>query len=107
MSRKQEIYREFLFWTLAYIRNAQSQPWWRRWRNRSAYEEAELIHNLCQSILDPDFVAHDIWFLNTQAKSYCLNARSSPLYPQHVERIRDLFRLVPEHLRLQLQWQGP
>lgn len=107
MSPKQQIYRDFLMWTLAYIRNVQSQPFWRRWWDRSVYEEAELVHNLCQSILEPDFVPHDLWFLNVQAAIYCERAHFSPLYSQQVERIRELFTLVPEQMRAELKWEGP
>jgi hypothetical protein len=31
----------------------------------------------------------------------------SYLYPGQVERIRELFSLVPEHMRSKLRWTGP
>jgi len=75
----------------------------------STYHEAELVHNLPVSMYEPDFLEHDVWFLNVRAKAYCqqCSAAASPLYPQQVERIRELFALVPEHLRPKLQWSGP
>lgn len=107
MSPKQEIYGELLRSTLSYIRNYQSLPFWRRWRSRTVYEEAELIHNLRHGLFEPDFTDHDIWFLNSQAESYYQHARFSPLYVQHVALIRELFALVPDSFRPQLRWQGP
>jgi len=110
MSPKQEIYREFLRTTLPYIRNMQSLSFWRRWlrrRDRAVYEEAELIHNLWPSLFEPEFTDHDIWFLNSQAENYFREAHFSPLYPQHVALIRELFALVPEDFRSRLRWAGP
>jgi len=107
MSPKQEIYRELLRTTLPYIRNMQSRPFWRRWRDRTVFEEAELIHNIWPSLFEPEFTDHDIWFLNAHAESYFGEAHFSPLYPQHVALIRELFALVPEVLRSRLLWSGP
>ena len=109
MSPKQQIYQDMLSWTLPHLRNVASCPWWQRLRDRSAYYEAELVHNLHHSMFEPEFVDHDLWFLNAQARYYCehCNARISYLYVQQVERIRALFALVPSHLRGKLKWQGP
>jgi len=68
MSRKQEIYSDMLWWALPYIRNVQTRSWLVRARDRSCYFEAELVHNLPNSLLEPEFGDHDIWFLNHQAK---------------------------------------
>ncbi len=107
MSPKQEVYRELLRSALPYIRNQESLPFWRRWRDKTVYEEVELIHNLWPSLFEPEFAEHDLWFLNVQAQSYCQKARFSPLYVPHVALIRELFALVPDSLRSQLQWHGP
>ncbi|MES2505407.1 MAG: zinc ABC transporter substrate-binding protein [Verrucomicrobiota bacterium] len=104
-STKQEIYREILRTTLIYIRNFQSMPFWRRWRDKTVYMEAELIHNIWPSLFDQEFKDHDIWFLNIQAKTYFREAQFSPLYTQHVALIRELFALVPAPYRAKLQWQ--
>jgi len=106
ISPKQQIYSEILRTTLIYLRNFESLPFWRRWRDRSAYEEAE-IHNLWPTLLEPEFTQHDLWFLSCQAESYCRRARCSPLYDQHVALIRELFAVVPESLRSDLRWNGP
>jgi len=107
MSPKQEVYRELLRSSLIYIRNQESLPFWRRWRDKTVYEEAELIHNLWPSLFDPEFSGHDLWFLNVQAQNYYRKASLSPLYVPHVALIRELFALVPDSLRPQLRWPGP
>lgn len=109
MTRTQEIYNEIFDSALPHIKNVSTWEWWRKLRNRSVYYEAELIHNLPVSILEPEFVDHDIWFLNHQARWYYThcNENLSSLYLLQVERIRELFSIVPEHRRAQLEWSGP
>jgi hypothetical protein len=109
LSPKQTIYEEMLRWTLPYVRNVSTRRWWQRLRDRSTYYETELIHSLPVSMYEPNFVEHEVWFLNVQARTYCqeCSAAVSALYPQQVERIRELFALVPDHLRPKLQWSGP
>jgi hypothetical protein len=106
---KQVVYREMLHWTLPHLRNISTWPWWRRLCDRSAYFEAELIHNLPVSMLEPEFLEHDVWFLNVQARSYYqeCSPELSDLYSVQVKRIRELFSLVPEEMRSKLQWSGP
>ncbi len=41
--------------------------------------EAEFRHNLYVTILEPEFVDHDIWFLNDQARWFVSHAD-----PRHV-----------------------
>jgi hypothetical protein len=108
-SAKQEVYETMLRRALPHLRNVASQRWWRRVRDRSAYYEAELIHNLPNSMHQPEFVDHDIHFLNGQARWYCekCNATLSSMYPQQVGLIRELFALVPPEMRSQLKWLGP
>ena len=83
--------------------------WFRRIRDRSGYHESELIHNLSHSIFKEDFVAHDLWFLNHQARLYCekCSPNLSELYRGNVKLIRELFEAVPDHLRHELEWDGP
>ena len=109
MTQKQTIYREMLRWTLPHLRNVSTWPWWQRLSDRSAYFEAELIHNLPASMFEAEFVEHDIWFLNVQARAYYKECSSelSPLYVQQIQRIRELFTLVPNDLTSKLQWAGP
>jgi hypothetical protein len=58
---------------------------------------------------EPEFVEHDVWFLNVQARAYCqqCSEQVSPLYREQVARLRELFSLVPPGLRPKLQWSGP
>ena len=109
MSRKQDIYIELLQLGLPHIRNVSSGSWWKRLRDRSAYHESELVHNLPSLLNDPDFGISDICFLNTQAFLYCkdCNPNLSPLYNHHVSLFRELFKLVPGQLRDELKWEGP
>ncbi|RYD84143.1 MAG: zinc ABC transporter substrate-binding protein [Verrucomicrobiaceae bacterium] len=109
LSPKQEVYFEMLRRTLLHLRSIAEQSWWRRLQDRSAYYETELIHNLPVSLFEPEFVAHDIWFLNVQARSYCAecNPQISGLYLQQTKLIRELISLVPGHLRDKLEWAGP
>lgn len=109
LSPKQTVYQEMLRCTLPHLRNVSTWRWWQRVRDRTAHYEAELIHNLPVSMYEPEFVEHDVWFLNVQARAYCqqCSAELSYLYPQQVGLIRELFALVPQHLLQKLQWEGP
>ena len=60
VSRKQEIYREFLQWGLPLLRGVRYFRWWQTGRRQALYVEAEFLHNLDVTILDPEFVYHDI-----------------------------------------------
>lgn len=106
---KNEIYVEMLGWALPYIRNVQSQNALRKANDKSCYYEAELIHDLAITILEPSFKEHDIWFLNHQAKYYFENCSEdiSPNYNGHIMRIKKLFQLVPENFKDKLIWNGP
>lgn len=107
-SRKQQIYNEFLHWSLPWIRNVQTWPWWNRTRRgKLCYYEAEFIHNLSQSLLQPEFTDHDAYFLNTQAKMFFEHCQLSPHYEHHVALIRELFSLLPEEKKKLLRWNGP
>ena len=95
MSRKQEIYREMLLWAISHVRNVQTQHWWSKAFNRSCFFEAELVHNLYVSIFEEEFVDHDIWFLNAQARYYVehCNATISSNYDIQKRLIIELFSL--------------
>jgi hypothetical protein len=109
MSRKQEIYRELLQFGLPYLRSVQSLRWWQTARRQALYAEAEFLHNLSVSILEPEFGSHDIWFLNHQARWFFAHADPwhAPCYEHHRRLIRELFALVPKPLRDKLEWAGP
>jgi RimJ/RimL family protein N-acetyltransferase len=71
--------------------------------------EAEFLHNLYVSILEPEFLDHDIWFLNHQARWFLTHAdpKHAAYYYHHRGLIEELFTLVPERLRDKLVWSGP
>ena len=118
MSRKQEIYRQILSWALPSNRNCLSwfrkisflkllSPKWQRGL-RDQFEVAQFVHNLYVSILEEEFVRHDIHFLNYQARAFfqrnddtCLN------YSLFAYYIQELFKEVPEDRRHELNWDGP
>src|SRR5277367_6650290 len=101
VSRKQEIYREFLQFGLPCLRSVRSVRWWQTARRRALYVEAEFLHNLYVTILEPEFMDHDIWFLNFQARWFLTHAdpRHVACYYHHEGLIQELFTLVPERLR--------
>ncbi|MEN3261549.1 zinc ABC transporter substrate-binding protein [Sodalis endosymbiont of Spalangia cameroni] len=107
--KKNEIYLKMLALALPHIRNIQTHDEFEKGRDMSCYFEAELVHNLTVTLLSPDFLEHDIWFLNHQAKYYFENCNGdiSPNYNQNIKYIRDLFTMVPENLKPNLLWQGP
>jgi hypothetical protein len=109
MSRKQEIYQELLFWAIPHIRNTQTQSMLAKAFDKSCYEEVELVHNLQVSILEPEFLDHDIHFLNCQARNYTERAAqsNSPCYGAQCTLIEELINLVPEPMRNKLEWSGP
>lgn len=119
MTRKQEIYCDILSWALPHSRNTLSCFYKiRRWRVlsrkdqaslRGAYEVAQFVHNLYVSILEEEFVSHDIWFLNVQARAFI--ERNSDgncsCYSLFAYYIQELFKIVPESWRHELEWSGP
>ena len=109
MSRKQDIYTEMLFWAIPYIRNVQTYSMFRKAFDKSCYAEADLVHNLQVSILESDFVAHDIHFLNVQARYYIesYTRHKSVCYGAQKKLISELFKLVPIEFQDKLEWQGP
>lgn len=107
--KKNDIYIRMLSLSLPYIRNIQSLDNKVKGRDMSCYFEAELVHNLMHTLLIPDFVEHDLWFLNNQAKYYfeMCNDEISPNYAQHIKYIKLLFELIPGELKNKLLWHGP
>jgi hypothetical protein len=109
MSRKQEIYRELLQFGLPSLRAVRHLRWWQKARREALYVEAEFLHNLYVTILEPEFVDHDIWFLNHQASWFVTHAdpKQVACYYHHERLIKELFALVPDRLRDKLMWSGP
>ena len=94
---------------LPLLRNIQSQSWWRRLTAPSFFYDAELIHNLPECLVHPEFTKQDVWWMNTQARMYVVNGDSKKcaFYDEFIPLIRELFTLVPDGLRGGLTWSGP
>lgn len=109
LSPKLVLYRELFSRSLVYLRNLSGRPIYARLKDRSAYFETELIHNLPLSMFVAEFVPHDIHFLNYQAKYYMdkCSIKISPLYPQNVNTFKNLMDIVPDPLRSDLKWSFP
>lgn len=109
MSRKQAIYTEMLSWAIPHVRNVQSGSFLAKALDCSSYAESELVHNLYQSLLEAEFVDHDIYFLNVQAKNYVHSSKAakSPCYDAQCALIQELLSLVPSSLQGAIKWQFP
>jgi hypothetical protein len=109
MSQKQIVYREILKRGLPYLRKVFSLQGGNVEAKEALSAELEFIHNIPISILDPDFIEHDLWFLNHQAKTFFSSplAKYSPNYNVYVALIRTLFDEVPSEYRNRLSWSGP
>ncbi|MDC9606623.1 hypothetical protein [Xenorhabdus griffiniae] len=103
------IYSEMLNMALSYIRNIQTFSAFKKAFDKTCYHEAELLHDIVKSLSQSEMTEHDIFFLNNHARYYLENA--SPKYynnyNSHRKNIKLLFKLVPEHLKNKLEWQGP
>ena len=74
----------------------------------SQYILTEFIHNLYVSILEEEFIDHDIHFLNYQARIYHdLASETDPHLFLFIHYIQELFGEVPETRRSELLWEGP
>lgn len=107
MSKKQEIYTELLRLCLPEVRNSLSHSYVVGRNRKAAYELSQLTHDLYVSILEPNFIEHDFWFLNVHAKSFFEKAKDTPNYLEIIGVLGELFREVPEHDRRKLEWEGP
>lgn len=103
---KQEIYKDMLVWILPYIRNVQTNSFWVKGIDKSCYYEAELIHNLPQSMFESEFIEHDLHFLNHHARWYLekCNDTISPLYSRNEALIRELISIAPQEIKQNLHW---
>ncbi|MEW6737778.1 MAG: hypothetical protein AB1489_41240 [Acidobacteriota bacterium] len=114
-SRKQQIYCELLEFGIIRIRTLFSAA-------RSAlkgcsdsthasvnetlhigFEEANFLHNINLSILEPDFVENDINFINLAFPWY-INTLGQKIVPQVARLMLEFYDLVPVTLRPSLTW---
>lgn len=109
MSRKQQIYCEMLRHGLPFISSFIMRCQGNHELQLVLQLEAELLHNLPSSLLEPAFVENDIWFLNYQGRAFLQRAdpQNTPNYRKYEQLIRELFEIVPGSLRGGLMWAGP
>ena len=107
--KKNEIYIDILQVTLPHLRMVANMSWFYELRDRSAIYETELIHGFYYLLSHEDFEDDDLNFLNSHCRYYYenCNAKISMLYNSHLKSFSDLFSIVPEHLKDQLEWKGP
>ena len=118
MTRKQELYEILLHHGFVLIRNQQSQckfsAWWRlspwKWKRVGtlSYEVAQFLHNVPPVADSEEFGERDLRFLNVDARSFFeqMLARSFG-YSFFFSPVKQLFDLVPEGMKDQLEWDGP
>lgn len=106
---KNEIYIDILQVTLPYLRMVVSSSLFRRLRDRSAIYETQLIHGFYSLLSHEEFKDDDIRFLNYHCRYYYENCNDkiSMIYSDHLKSFSDLFSIVPDHLKNQLEWKGP
>ncbi|UKE82315.2 hypothetical protein PJ912_26955 [Pectobacterium colocasium] len=106
---KNEIYLSILQGTLPHLRMVAQFSFLRKIRDRSAIYETELIHGFYYLLSHEEFESSDIRFLNAHCRYYYknCNAKISMLYNSHLKSFSDLFSIVSDHLKDQLEWEGP
>ena len=69
-----------------------------------AWDQANFLHNVHQSILDPEFKEEDVWFINTAFRT--LVERLGSWIPQKTAGLMIEFHdLVPPGLREKVTWE--
>lgn len=108
-SAKQELYLKILGMVLPFMRNIQRHSLWRRATYGSFYLEMELVHNLPDCLMTPEFSEKDVYWLNTQARMFVEGGgnRTHGFYDEITSCISKLIALVPESLKDKLTWRGP
>ncbi|GKW24792.1 hypothetical protein PEC311524_23860 [Pectobacterium carotovorum subsp. carotovorum] len=107
--KKNEIYIDILQVTLPHLRMVAQSSFLRKIRDRSAIYETQLIHGFYILLSHEEFKNDDIYFLNHHCRYYYENCNSkiSMLYNDHLKSFSDLFSIVPDNLRENLEWEGP
>lgn len=105
--QKQDIYLEILRISLPVIRNILSKRIVIGKDRYEAYELSELIHNFHLLFLEEKFGEQDFWFLNNHARLFHERASTIYNYEKIVGLLKELFKIVPEELKNELEWRGP
>jgi hypothetical protein len=67
------------------------------------WEQANFLHNVPGSILEPEYVDNDISFINWAFPVH-IERLGDRLWPETARLMLEFYEGVPEHLRPQLQW---
>jgi hypothetical protein len=111
-SPKQEILCRLLRHGFVRFRTQQSWAasgscWWlfrhHRKMFRYGYALADLLHNLDRSILEPEFVERDLWFINS-AIPYFLRQVGGEVEPYLAGLLLAFYEAVPPELKERLTW---
>lgn len=70
---------------------------------RVGFEQANFIHNVHLSILEPTFVRYDISFINL-AFPRTINQFGSELSPKVAALMIEFYALVPDDLKSEITW---
>ena len=68
----------------------------------NVYLELELIHNISPLLRKSEFEIYDVFWINTQAKSYFNRAFGRPSYARVVGLINELINICPSSLASQI-----
>ena len=110
-SRKQEIYCELLQWGILHLRLlcGAGEGWTteKRFHVRDAceigWEEANFLHRVHVSILEPEYVDNDISFINWAFPAH-IERLGNHLWPEVAKLMLEFYEGVPHTLRPQITW---
>lgn len=107
MTRKQEIYHRIMGLVLPYLRSLQTHSWWNRVRYGSFYSELELVHNLADCLVVPDFADADAYWLRAQGLAYVKNGRRDmPFYRPVCTLLAEVATIMPEELKRKVKLEA-
>src|SRR5688572_23903838 len=96
-TRKQEIYLQIAGFILPYLRSLHSHPTVDLSKHGRFFAELELVHNLPERLISPDFTKSDAYWVTTQGWIYIKQGRRDmPFYEEICELLREFNSFVPE-----------
>ena len=102
-TRKQVIYTEIMGDVLSYLRNLQTHSFLRRIQYGNFFAELELVHNLGERVMTPEFTNADAYWVGAQGRSYIKHGRRDmPFYDPVCRLIRELDVMVSSDMRTKL-----
>jgi hypothetical protein len=110
LSAKQHLYQRMLMKVTDYRGLASLEVLTtedKEWLKELAFQ-ADLLHGIPWGVTHPDFRQEDFDFLNRHARYYISAApKNGSNYRFFKLMIHQLFELVPQEAKSQLQWSGP